>query len=40
MFNAAKFGSRPLFECRVVTLPIFENARIGRNVHFARGKFR
>jgi len=24
LLNAAKFGSRPLLECRVVTLPILE----------------
>ena len=38
MLNAAKFSWRPLLECRAVTLPIYENARLGRKVNFARGK--
>ena len=29
---------RPLLEYRAVTLPIYENARIGRKVNFAPGK--
>ena len=29
---------RPLLEYRAVTLPIYENARIGRKVNFALGK--
>jgi len=28
----------PLLECRAVTLPIQENAGLGRKVNFARGK--
>ena len=28
----------PLLECRAVTLPISQNARLGRKVNFARGK--
>ena len=28
----------PLLECRAVTLPISENARLGRKVNFARGE--
>jgi len=39
VLNAAKFGSRPLFECRAVTLPIQQSARLGgRKVNFAPGK--
>ena len=29
---------RPLLEYRAVTLPIYENARLGRKVNFAPGK--
>jgi len=29
VLNAATFGSRPLLECRAVTLPIQESARLG-----------
>ena len=36
--HAAKFGWRPLFECRAVTQPIQENTRLGRKVNFAPGK--
>ena len=36
--NAAKFGRRPLLECCAVTLPIQQNARLGRKVNFALGK--
>ena len=28
----------PLLECRALTLPIYEKARLGRKVNFARGK--
>jgi len=38
LYYAAKFGSRPLLECRAVTLPIEENARLGRTVNIARSK--
>jgi len=39
VLNAEKFGSRPLLECRAVTLPIQESARLGgRKVNFAPGK--
>jgi len=38
LYHAAKFGSHPLLECRAVTLPIYENERLGRKVNFARGK--
>jgi len=34
----AKFGWGPLLECRAVTLPLYENARLGRKVDFARSK--
>jgi len=34
----AKFGWGPLLECRALTLPIQENARLGRKVNFARSK--
>jgi len=34
LLNAAKFGSRPLLECRAVTLKIEENARLGRLSEF------
>ena len=37
VYHAAKFGCRPLPECRSVTLPIYENARLERKVNFARG---
>jgi len=30
VLNAAKFGSRPLLKCRAVTLPKYENARLGK----------
>jgi len=33
--HAAKFYRYPLLECRAVTLPIYENARLGRKVNFA-----
>jgi len=33
-----RFGSRPLVECRAVTLPIYENARLGLKVNFAPDK--
>jgi len=32
------FGWRPLLECRAVTLPILENAKLGRKVNFAHDK--
>ena len=35
---AAKFGWRPLLECRAVSLPIYEKARLGRKVNFAPDK--
>jgi len=35
LLNAARFGWRQLLECRAVTLPIYENARLGRKVNFA-----
>jgi len=38
LLNAAKFGWCPLFMCRAVTLPIQENARLGRKVNFAPGR--
>ena len=41
VLNAAKFGSRPLLDCRAVTLPIGERncARLGgRKVNFAPDK--
>ena len=38
MYHVAKFGWRPLLECRAVTLPIYKNARLGRKVNFAPGK--
>jgi len=38
LFNAAKIGWRPLLECRAVTLPKEENARLGRKVNVAPGK--
>jgi len=38
LVRAAKFGGRPLLECRAVTLPIQENAKLGRKVNFAPGK--
>jgi len=38
LLNAAKFGRRPLLHCRAVTLPIYENAKLGRKVNFAPGK--
>ena len=28
----------PVLECRAVTLPIYENARVGGKVNFAAGK--
>ena len=36
--HATKFGWCPLLECRAVTLPILENARLGHKVNFAYGK--
>jgi len=39
VLNAAKFAWHLLLECRAVTLPRQENARLGRKVNFARGKF-
>ena len=33
-----RFGSRPLVDCRAVTLPIYENARLGLEVNFAPDK--
>jgi len=30
LLNAAKFGWRPLLECHAVTLPMQENAKLGR----------
>jgi len=39
VLNAAKFGSRPLLECRAETLPIQESAKLGgREVNSAPGK--
>jgi len=38
LLNATKFGRRPLLECRAVSLPIWENARLGRKVNFAPDK--
>jgi len=38
LYHAAKFGWRLLLECRAVTLPIQENARLGRKVNFVAGK--
>jgi len=39
VLKAAKFGLRPLLECRAVMLPILESARLGgRKVNFAPGK--
>jgi len=38
LFNAAKFGWRPLLECRAVTLPKWESARLGRKMNVAPGK--
>jgi len=36
--NASKFGSRPLLDCRAVTLP-YDSAKLGgRKVNFAPGK--
>jgi len=35
LLNAAKFGGRPLLECRAETLPIQESARLGRKVNIA-----
>ena len=38
LFNAAKFGWRPLLECRAVTLPKWESAKLGRKMNVAPGK--
>ena len=38
LFNAAKFGWRPLLECRAVTLAMYDNARLERKVNFAPDK--
>jgi len=38
LYHAAKFGWYLLLECSAVTLPIQENARLGRKVNFALGK--
>jgi len=40
VLNATKFGSsRPLLECRAVTLPKYESTRVGGcKVNFATGK--
>jgi len=39
VFNAAKFGWRPLLECHAVMLPKYESTRLGGwKVNFARGK--
>jgi len=38
LYHAAKFGWCPLLECRAVTLPIQEKARLGCKVNFAAGK--
>jgi len=38
LLNAAKFGWRRLLECRALTLPIYENARLGRKVNLAPHK--
>jgi len=38
LYHTAKFGWRSLLECRAVTRPIYENARLGRKVNFAPGK--
>jgi len=39
VLNATKFGLRPLFKCRAVTLPIYESARLGGyKLNFAPGK--
>jgi len=35
LYHAAKFGRRRLLECRAVTLPIQENARLRRKLNFA-----
>jgi len=41
VYHATKFGCRPLLECRAVTLPLQENARLGGGeVNFAAGKIR
>jgi len=34
LLNAAKFGWRPVLECRTVTLPIQETVRLVRKVNF------
>jgi len=33
-----KVRLHPLLEWRALTLPVYENARLGRKVNFARGK--
>jgi len=38
LYHAAKFDCHPLLECLRVTLPIYENARLGCKVNFAAGK--
>jgi len=39
VLNAAKFGSRPLLQCRAVTLPKYKSASLGGcKVNFAPGK--
>jgi len=38
VLNAAKFGSRPLLDCRAVMLRIGEHKTWGRKVNFAPGK--
>ena len=38
MLNAAKFGSRPLLECRAVTLPIGQRKTWRTQTDFAPGK--
>ena len=37
-YHAVKFGWRSLLACRAVTLPIYENTRLGRKVNFAPGR--
>jgi len=41
VLNAAKFGFRPLLDCRAVTMPIGEHKTCGgRKVNFAPAKLR
>jgi len=38
LYHAAKFGSCPLLAFHAVTLPIQENARVGRKLNLAPGR--